>query len=123
MKDSLEDNQTQETREPAPISIPTTQGPELLTGGIPKATKAEILAALPPRPVADLLVKRFYRTPDFTSFIHMPTLQREVRTISLIIMNATKDIPLVRNFLGEPWRYTSDVGWTSLRYHVLLAEY
>jgi hypothetical protein len=75
----LEDNQKQEPPEPASVAILSAQGPELLVGGIPKATKAEILAALPPRPVADLLMKRFYQTADFTSFIHVPTLKREVR--------------------------------------------
>jgi hypothetical protein len=43
---------------------PSTQGPGLLVGSIRSATRVEILAALPSRPVVDALVAAFISTPD-----------------------------------------------------------
>ncbi|KAK3936842.1 hypothetical protein QBC46DRAFT_268874 [Diplogelasinospora grovesii] len=54
------------------------KGPVLLLGGFPHATVTEMIVHLPPRPVADRLIARFFQTkePAWMMF-HVPTFLRQ----------------------------------------------
>jgi hypothetical protein len=62
LKDSLEYNEW--SKEDAQQHQPTTSGADLLVGSIRKASRAEILASLPPRSIADRLVEHVLRSGD-----------------------------------------------------------
>ncbi|PVH78081.1 hypothetical protein DL98DRAFT_422592 [Cadophora sp. DSE1049] len=52
--------------------------PDLLVGSVRPVTKAEILAAMPPRSVTDAITNSFFDTPDMGStLIHVPTFKKE----------------------------------------------
>lgn len=44
-----------------------TFGPDLLVGSVKAATRAEILASLPPKEVSDKLIHQYFQTSDMGS--------------------------------------------------------
>ncbi|CZR61340.1 related to transcription activator protein acu-15 [Phialocephala subalpina] len=59
-------------------SVPEVPGPDLLVGSVRAATRAEILATLPPRGVVDKLLLRFFEGVDMgSSMLHRPTFMKE----------------------------------------------
>ncbi|KAH7412751.1 hypothetical protein BKA64DRAFT_337135 [Cadophora sp. MPI-SDFR-AT-0126] len=63
------------------ISLDVPIRPDLLVGSVRPATRAEILAAIPPRSVADAITNSFFETPDMGStLIHVPTFRKEYET-------------------------------------------
>lgn len=112
----MDDNKR--TQEPEETAIPAAKEPELLVGTIPKATKAEVLAALPPRSVVDVLVVRFYRTSEFSPSIHIPTFKREVRQQSNQALHMSLNISLqYENFWADPG--STPVMWIGLLYAMM----
>ncbi|KAK5659355.1 hypothetical protein OQA88_1448 [Cercophora sp. LCS_1] len=61
-------------------SMSTVQGPALLVGGFPRAIVAELIALLPPQPVVDRLIARFFaaKEPAWMVF-HVPTFMRDYK--------------------------------------------
>lgn len=64
LKDQLEIGD--EVREEKEVVL----GPDLLVGSVRAATRAEILASLPPKDVADKLIERYFQTSDMGSCKH-----------------------------------------------------
>ncbi|TVY14613.1 Fusarisetin A cluster transcription factor fsa6 [Lachnellula arida] len=61
-------------KSPEPIS----KGPDLLVGGLAKATRNEILASMPSRPFADHLVQEYFGSADMgATMFHAPTFMKE----------------------------------------------
>ncbi|KAF8847325.1 hypothetical protein BDZ45DRAFT_607644 [Acephala macrosclerotiorum] len=76
LKDQLDisDESTKEEKD----NLPAIPGPDLLVGSVRAATRAEIIASLPPRFVVDKLVMRFYESVDMgSSMLHRPTFMKE----------------------------------------------
>ncbi|RDL34405.1 uncharacterized protein BP5553_07533 [Venustampulla echinocandica] len=76
LKDALGNTEPQqEEKEKATGPVPI--GPDLLVGSVRKVSRTEIIAALPPKRLADQLVQEFFSTPDIgCPMIHQPTFQR-----------------------------------------------
>ncbi|KAG9232543.1 fungal-specific transcription factor domain-containing protein [Amylocarpus encephaloides] len=75
LKDTLGNASPQTEEKTARIG---PQGPALLTGCVPRATRTEILTALPDKGLVDLLIKEYFDTPDIgTSLIHLPTFMKQ----------------------------------------------
>jgi hypothetical protein len=73
----------QEKFETSSDAIPP-DGPQLLIGGIAKASQTEILAGVPPKPVVDALVEHFIgKCEGFLPTIHVPTFRKEVEEFQL----------------------------------------
>lgn len=64
MKDQLDIGD--EVREEKEV-IPNVLGPDLLVGSVRAATKAELLASLPPKDVCDKLIDKYFQTSDMGS--------------------------------------------------------
>ena len=96
LRDSLEN--TENTQDSENIDIPAPSGPELLVGGVGRASKSEILATIPPQYIVGLLVARFFRSQEFCSTIHVPTFKREVRPPPLRLYHWTLTIFSTKNF-------------------------
>ncbi|PMD40601.1 hypothetical protein L207DRAFT_528925 [Hyaloscypha variabilis F] len=75
LKDHLGATEAPQKEKDKPQSI---TGPDLLVGAVRSATRAEIMAALPPRSVTDALVAEFFSVPDMgCSLFHIPTFMKE----------------------------------------------
>lgn len=63
LRDHFE-NEEETSRQPSNLSFPESlsTGPQLLCGGTKVVTKEEILASIPPRPVVDRLVSRYFNS-------------------------------------------------------------
>jgi hypothetical protein len=83
LKDSIEDDRS--TQYPEDIDVPDLTGPELLVGGIRKASRTEILSSIPSQSIVDRLVNNFHRSQEFTSIVHAPTFREEVLYHSFIL--------------------------------------
>ncbi|KAE8450755.1 hypothetical protein EG329_005668 [Mollisiaceae sp. DMI_Dod_QoI] len=74
LKDSLENSERLDVFDESS----TRPGPNLLVGGVRKATRVEILASLPSKPITDQLLDQFVDSMDMTSVIvHVPSFRRE----------------------------------------------
>ena len=72
------DNEEAAHPDRTPSDLPSVEstGPQLLYGGVKAATKEEILASIPARPVVDRLVSRYFNSFEMSpgQFIyHTPT--------------------------------------------------
>lgn len=91
LKDSLEENEKKQE-----VAKTTPQGPDLLLGANRHATREEILAALPSRPVVDQLIVEYFKRMELapgsivsqmypriltdvnSAILHVPTFFKEV---------------------------------------------
>ncbi|KAK0611451.1 hypothetical protein B0T14DRAFT_530400 [Immersiella caudata] len=63
------------------VDAPAVQGPVLLVGGFPRVNVAELTLLLPPRPLVDRLIARFFeaKEPAWVMF-HVPTFMRDYKS-------------------------------------------
>jgi len=59
---NFEPSVEEETHQQSPE--PISKGPDLLVGGLAKATRSEILASLPSRSFVDHLVREYFESAD-----------------------------------------------------------
>ncbi|TVY40841.1 Fusarisetin A cluster transcription factor [Lachnellula subtilissima] len=73
---NFEPSVEEETNQPSPE--PISKGPDLLVGGLAKATRSEILASLPSRSFVDHLVGEYLECADMgAAMFHAPTFMKE----------------------------------------------
>ncbi|KUJ19439.1 uncharacterized protein LY89DRAFT_490483 [Mollisia scopiformis] len=59
-------------------TVPEVPGPDLLVGSVKAASRAEIMASLPPKAISDRLIDRYFQTADMgSSMLHGPTFMKE----------------------------------------------
>ncbi|KAH8805983.1 fungal-specific transcription factor domain-containing protein [Xylogone sp. PMI_703] len=76
-QDFQDDSMTLEV-EASEGELPELPGPFLLLGAANSISKEELLESLPPRPVVDALVSRYFNSKDHSLFIiHTPSFQKE----------------------------------------------
>ena len=78
LKDCFEDARDPDKGTPSTTEVPGPKGPELLFGGYDHVQKQEILAAIPPRPLVDRLIAKFFNSVEIAPVIlHSPTFLKE----------------------------------------------
>ncbi len=80
MKGSLETSERLDSFDDELSTRPV--GPNLLVGGVRKATRAEILASLPSKPITDQLLDQYFDSVDTTLGNSTVSLERKLTNLA-----------------------------------------